>query len=99
MVCKCGATVKASAHGYPADAAGTRRAKAARWWALKSGRLIRNDRGALEGGDNPAWRRMSLAGALEQHPLLDGRRTHDGKTGQDLFPHGPEIARHQCHLL
>src|SRR5438105_2224593 len=60
-----------------------------------AGSRVLNDRGAIERGDDPVWRR--IAGALEQLPLLDGRRTHDGKTGQDLFPHDPEVARHQCY--
>src|SRR5258708_16394563 len=42
---------------------------------------------------------MALAGAWEQNPPLESTRAHNGKTGQDLFPQGPETGRYQCNLF
>src|SRR4029079_13464329 len=86
MICKCGATVKASARKDEITPFGA-------VWALRGGEHggrcnrnrpepyvvrtvsgIRNDRGAFEGGDNPVWRGMPLVRALEQHPTFEGAR-------------------------
>src|SRR4029079_14717140 len=101
MICKCGATVKASARKHEITPFGAVRALRG---GERGGRCnrnrpgpsvvrtvsgIRNDRGAFEGGDNPARRRIPIVAALEQHPPFESARAHDGKTGQDPFPHRP----------
>src|SRR6266576_4659528 len=54
---------------------------------------LRDDRGRLEGRDHGILKGVTIT--LEQHPPLESARAHNGKTGQDLFPQGPEAGRHQ----
>src|SRR5882672_10720661 len=109
MICKCGATVKASAGRAEMTPLGVRPRRAAvveGTTRLTAGRQsgqaagsdrsgnpagsgVRDDRGALERGDDPLQGELALAGALEQHPPFEGARAHDGKPGHDVFPHGP----------
>src|SRR3981189_2603880 len=109
MVCKCGATVKASAWGAEINAfarsAPGRRAVCARIWQELCPRRqtprqaasgTRNDRGSLEGRYLGFLKGVPIT--LEQHAPLERTRAHDGKPGHDVFPHSPEIGRHQCHL-
>src|SRR5882724_1629092 len=103
MICKCGATVKASRirPESPLWALGTgakgrfardlaKTAPGEPQPAASSGQDAsgRNDRGGLEGRDHGVLEGVTLT--LEQHPPLESARAHDGKAGQDLFPPAPE---------
>src|ERR1700688_1706640 len=111
MICKCGATGKASANktgitpfgrsaagpkgGLRAGVAETRPATGDVRPVPPASRT-RNDRGPLEGRDHGIREGVTIT--LEQHLPLESARAHNGKTGQDLFPPGAEIGRQQCHL-
>src|SRR4051794_39478839 len=99
MICKCGATVKASAsrgrnhpiwHVRATDEDGLREDRRSRdppkAATVRAGSGVRYDGGVPEGA--PA---RTLTGALKQRLTLGCGRPHDRKTGQHRFPHGPEI--------
>src|SRR4051794_35996609 len=62
-------------------------AQGAGGWGVEPPRLAesgtQDDRGALEGGDDLARGRMTLARALEQHPALESARTHEREALED----------------
>jgi len=60
---------------------------------------MRGDRCALVGKLRQVQHRQPFPAALKQHPPLESTRAHNRKTGQDLFPLGPETGRHQRHLF
>src|SRR6202165_3000143 len=113
MICKCGATVKASANktGITLWAFGIwpegrfargfgRNPAGEQQRPASSGQVAsrsRNDRGRLEGRDHGILEGVTIT--LEQHPPLESTRAHNGKTGQELFPQVSDTGRHQCHLF
>src|SRR4051812_33829128 len=90
MVCKCGATVKASAStaefsgfGDRSPRAGLREADFSRIGCAWVGSGARNDRGGLVGRDHAVLEGVPVT--LEQHPPLERAGAHDGKPGHDVF--------------